>query len=151
MGKHTLLIISMLVLFSLAATPLMAQNQAPASGNKGKKDSPFLIVGKLPHLTKLLMQQWGNQKLALTAEQKEKLLVIRKRTIGGVKKLGPEIATLENQVAQEIFAGKTPEDLASSVQSIGWLKSEATMLHLRCIYDTNKILTAEQKDFLQGL
>jgi len=149
--KRILLIAGMLILFLFTAATVMAQNHAPMSGGQGKMGSPFLIVGKLPHLTKLLMQQWDNHELALTAAQKEKLLVIRTRTIGGVKKLGPEIATLEKRVTEEIFAGKTPEDLASPVQSIGWLKSEATMLHLRCIYDTNKILTAPQKDFLQGL
>jgi len=150
MKKHTFLILGAMILFSFAATPVMAQKQSPASGGQGKKGSPFLIVGKMPHLTKLLMQQWDNPTLNLSAEQKEQLLVIRKRTIGGVRHLAPKIATLENQVAEGIARGKTPEELADQVQSIAQLKSEATLLHLRCIYDTDKILNQQQRDFLRG-
>jgi len=137
----------LLLLFSTSA--VMAQGKDATMG-KGmqKKSSPFLIVGKLPHLTKLLMQQWDNPELKLTEEQKEKLLVIRNRTIGGARKLGGKIAMLETEVVTGISSGKTPEDLSGTVQSIAELKSQATMLHLRCIYDTNAILTPAQKSLL---
>ncbi len=152
MKKYSPLVICTVFLLFLSTSAVMAQNNAPAAG-KGmqKKASPFLIVGKLPHLTKLLMQQWDNPELKLTDTQKQKLSVIKARTLGGVRKLGPQIATLERQVADEIFSGETPEDLSSSVQSIAELKSQATMLHLRCIFDTNNILNSSQRDFLKAL
>lgn len=87
----------------------------------------------MPHLTKLLMQQWDNADLHLTDEQKSKLLVVRKETIGGVQKLGKQITPLEDQVAQASLSGKTPEKQQALLQSIATLKIEATMIHLRCL------------------
>jgi hypothetical protein len=116
-----------------------------------KKDSPFLITGKMPHLTKLLMQQWDNAALHLTDDQKTKLLVVRKETISGAQKLGKEIKPLENQVAAGSRSGKTPEELQSLVQSVAKLKVSATMIHLQCIYNTSAILKKEQLELLMTL
>jgi hypothetical protein len=122
------------------------------AGEKGtqKNSPPFLITGKLPHLTKLLMQQWENTELHLSDEQKGKLLVIRKETISSVQSLGKEIGTLEKQVVEGSLSGKTPEEMQALVQDIAKLKSEATMVHLRCIYNTSNILDKKQLDFLKN-
>lgn len=141
MKKSILLLTILTLIFSLSTVSLMAQ----------EKDSPFLITGKLPHLTKLLIEQWDSPALHLSEEQKAKLLVVRKVTIAGVQKLGPEIASLEKQVAEGIFAGKTPDELHPLVQTIAELKAEATMIHLRCIDDTSKILDQQQLDVLKKL
>ncbi len=137
--KRIVFILITLLICSLSATNLLAQG-----GGKFKKSSPFLITGKLPHLTKLLMQQWDNPDLHLQEEQKSKLLLIRKETIGGAQRLGKEIGALENQVAEGSHAGKTPEELQSLVQQIAELKSEATMVQLHCIFKTSKILDQKQ-------
>ncbi len=142
------LITVLLVVFSLSAVNLMAQK---AGSEKQENSSPFLITGKMPHLTKLLMQQWDNSELHLSDEQKSKLLVVRKETIGNVQKLGQEIAPLEKQVAEGSLSGKTPDELQSLVQAIAELKAEATMVHLRCIYNTGNILDQQQLDFLYNL
>jgi hypothetical protein len=94
------------------------------------------------------MQQWDNPTLHLTEEQKTQLLVVRKETITGVKSLTPQIISLQEQVTDDIFMGKTPDDLDSVVQTISKLKTEATMLHLKCIYDTSQILNQQQLDIL---
>lgn len=104
----------------------------------------------MPHLTKLLIKQWDNPKLNLSTEQKDKLLVVRKETITGVKALTKKIIPLEEQVAEGIFAKQAPEDLDPLVQTIAKLKAEATMVHLRCIYDTSKILDTQQLEFLMN-
>lgn len=148
MKRIIVLSVVMLMLFSLSATHVMAQG---AGNGKQKSSPPFLITGKLPHFTKLLMQQWDNVKLDLTDEQKSKLLVVRKETIAGAQKLDREIAPLEKQVVEEIFNGKKPDELQSIVQAIAELKVEATMLHLRCIYSTRSILDQQQVDFLINL
>jgi hypothetical protein len=112
---------------------------------QGKQSSPpFLIMGKLPHLTKMLMQQWDNPALQLTDVQKEQLLVVKKDTISGSKKLGSEIAGLEQQVVEGISSGKTPGELKGLVDQVAALKAQATMLHLACIFTTEKILNKEQ-------
>jgi predicted small secreted protein len=138
----------LLVIFSLSAGNVMAQG---AGKGKQKNSPPFLITGKMPHLTKLLMQQWDNSELHLSDEQKSKLLVVRKETIGDAQKLGQEITPLEKQVAEGSLAGKTPDELQSLVQAIAGLKAEATMVHLRCIYNTSNILDQQQLDFLNNL
>lgn len=122
----------------LLPTILMAQ------GNT----SPFLITGKIPHLTKILMQQWDNSDLHLKPEQQKQLLIIRKETISGIQAIRPQIATLEQQVATDIAQGKTPESLHTVVQAIAKLKIKATMLHLKCTHDTREILSKQQMEIL---
>lgn len=152
MRKFVALLIALLaVAFSFSATSLLAQEDNPST-EKGvsSESSPFLITGKMPHLTKLLMKQWDNPKLNLSTEQKDKLLMVRKETIAGVKTLTKKITPLEEQVAEGIFAQQTPEGLSSLVQNIAKLKTEATMVHLRCIYDTSGILDTQQLEFLMN-
>jgi len=137
------------IIFSLSSTNLMAQgNNSPTGEGQQKKQSPFLITGELPHLTKLLMQQWDNSTLHLTETQKPQLLVVRKETMAAVKNLTPQISSLQKQVTEGIFIGKTPDELHSIVQAISKLKVEATMIHLKCIFDTSKILNRQQLDIL---
>lgn len=140
---RTIAITLAVLMLSLTAVNCMAQGKG-----QQKKTSPFLITGKMPHLTKLLMQQWDNADLYLTDEQKSKLLVVRKETIGGVQKLGKEITPLEDQVAQASLSGKTPEEQQALLQSIATLKIEATMIHLRCLNNTSAILDKKQLEFL---
>ena len=142
MKKQLLLVTLLLTVFSLSTVSVMAE------GSKKQKSSPFLITGKLPHLTKLLKQQWDNAELHLSAEQKSKLLVVRKETISSVKKLGQEITALEKQVVDGVLGGKPPEALHSLIQEIEKLKGKATMVHLRCIHTTQMILNRQQLDLL---
>ena len=147
--KLILCLTALVITFSLSSTNLMAQdNNPPVGKSQQKKQYPFLITGQLPHLTKLLMKQWDNPKLHLTEEQKPQLLVVRKETIAGIKKITPQVASLQKQVREGIINGKTPDELRSTVQSIAKLKSEATMIHLKCIFDTKKILNQQQLDIL---
>lgn len=142
----TALITTLLLLFFLSAVNGMAQ-----ANGKQQNSPPFLITGKMPHLTKLLIQHWDNTELHLSDTQKSKLLVIRKETIEGVQKLSKEIAVLESQIAEGSLSGKAPEELGSMVQAVAKLKTEATMIHLRCIYNTRRILDQQQSDFLNKL
>ncbi len=143
---RSLTIALMVLTLSLTAVSCMAEGKG-----QHKKDSPFLITGKMPHLTKMLMQQWDNTTLHLTDEQKTKLLVVRKETISGAQKLGKEMKPLENQVAEGSRSGKTPEELQPLVQSVAKLKADATMVHLSCLYNTRAILTTEQLELLMTL
>ncbi len=141
MRKSSLfLIVGAMILF-LPVSALMAQS----------KKTPFLITENLPHLTKQLVRQWDNPQLALSEEQKAKLIVVRQETVTGLQELGPKLDALEKQVTEGIFAGKTPAELHSLVRSIAGLKAEATMIHLQCIHDTGKILGQSQLDILKQL
>ncbi len=147
--KLILCLCTLAIIFSQSSSNLMAQgNNSPAKEDQQKEQSPFLITGELPHLTKLLMQQWDNSTLHLTEKQKPQLLVVRKNTIESVENLAPQIISLQKQVTEGIVTGKTPEELYSVVQAISQLKAEATMVHLKCIFDTSRILTQQQLDIL---
>ncbi len=152
MLKKSILLLAVLTMtLSLSNTQLMAEGISSAAGNeRQKKASPFLITAKLPHLTKLLIQQWDNPALHLTEEQKVRLLVVREETITGVQSHAQKIAPLEKQVAEGIFADKAPDQLDDLVQTIAGLKAEATMIHLQCIYDTKQILDQQQLDVLKN-
>ena len=136
---------------------VLAEEDTPAAAgqvetvDKPLEGSPFLITGKLPHLTKLLINQWENPELQLTEKQKAELLKVREETIATVKKLDQEIASLEESVAQYIFSDKTPTDLTPIIEIIAALKTKATLVHLQCIYNTRRILNEKQVQFLVNL
>ncbi len=153
MTKNSILLLAVLtMIFSLSTANLMAQgNNSPDGNGQQKTNPPFLITNNLPHFAKLLIQHWDNPALHLSEEQKAKLLVVRKETMAGAQKLGQEIASIERQVTEGIFDGKTPDELHALVQTIAGLKAEATMIHLRCIFDTIRILDQQQLDVLKTL
>ena len=138
MRNKRLAVVVSVIFFTLLATSVMAQG----------KSSPFLITGKIPHLTKLLMQQWDNPELNLSDQQKTELLKIRTKTLTQVRKLAPEIGSLEKQVADGIYSDQTPAELSSVVTAIAKLKTEETMIQLRCIDATRKILDQQQLKIL---
>jgi hypothetical protein len=113
------------------------------------KNSPFLInKSGLPHLTKLLIENWDKAKLGLSKDQKEKLLVVRKTTLEGVKKIKMRVNELEDSVIEELQDGKDPKELQKMVKEVADLKTKATLLHLKCISDTVKILNDDQIELL---
>jgi hypothetical protein len=112
------------------------------------KPKPFLITGKLPHLTMLVKYKWNDKNLNLTKEQKMKLLKVRKKTISGVKAIFPKINNLENEIVILSMSGEKVENIYPKVKKVAELKSNATKLHLECIYDTKNILTPMQLQYL---
>ncbi len=119
------------------------QGMNKAASKKGKKkNSPFLIIGKMPHLTKMVKMNWD--RLNLSEKQQEELLKIRQETMSNVMRLKPQIQRLEKEVAKSTMLGDTPQSLKAKVDQIAKLKAEATMVHINCIYQTKKVLTPEQ-------
>ena len=116
--------------------------------HKKKMNSPFLIKHGLPHLTKILMKNWDDEKLALTPEQKEKLLVVRKETLGSVMSLKPQVMAMTKEIVQASKAGTKAAELKAKVEKLASLEAEATMTHLKCIEDTKAALKPEQMTYL---
>jgi hypothetical protein len=110
--------------------------------------SPFLISSGLPHMTKLLMQHWDDPELNLSDDQKTRLLVVRKTTMQGVKRLAPQVEELESKVKKMTMQGETTQTLFPMIERLSQLKTEITKTHIRCIHDTNSILTPEQTERL---
>ncbi len=141
--KKIVLMLTAAATLAFATTPMPATGHSPKAAKKMQKmQKPFLILGKMPHLTKLVMMHWDD--LGLSDEQKEKLTQIRKETMGAVKSLKPKIMKLENEVAKATMEGADPDSLKAKVDEIAKLKAEATMAHIKCIYNTQKVLTPEQ-------
>jgi len=113
-----------------------------------KKNSPFLIKHGLPHMTKMIMKSWDDPKLALTEEQKTKLLVVRKETMSGVMRLKPEVMALQKEIVQASKAGTKAAELKAKVEKLASLETEATMVHLKCLDDSKAILSTEQYSYL---
>jgi len=124
------------------------QDKAMTPEKEAKTDSPFLVKQGLPHMTKMIMKSWDDVKLALTADQKTKLLEVRKETMGAVKKLKPEIEILRREIVQANSAGTKASELKSKVDKLAALESEATMVHLNCLDKSKAILSAEQYRYL---
>jgi len=113
------------------------------------KNSPFLMnIDALPHLTKILMHNWDKEALNLSKEQKEKLLVVRKETMTGVKKIKKALIPLQNEIMDLMYDGADLKSIQSKVDEVAKLKAQATMIHLKCLKDSIKILTDEQMEYI---
>jgi len=113
------------------------------------KNSPFLVNSDgLPHMTKLLVQNWDKAKLGLMPEQKKKLLVVRKETLSGVKKIKQQLKPLEAKIAEAMVDREDPKSVEKELEQIAKLKLKASKIHLKCIAQTTAILSEEQVEFL---
>ena len=121
--------------------------QAPRA-NMPQSSSPFLITSGMPHMTKLVKQNWDNPLLNLSKAQKEKLLVVRKATMQSIMRIKPQVKKLEKKIIAMTMAGESPKKLNPMAEQLAQLKAEATKVHIRCIYDTSNILTKKQVEFL---
>ncbi len=137
---------AVIALLTCTAAVLAEDTHTDDSGTKMKPSArtPFLVAGKMPHLTGMLKQHWDDPNLELTPEQKEALLLIRKNTMTAVMGLAEKLDELESSLAEQAMAAVPPDQLASLVDKISNLKTEATMVHLRCIHDTMEILDDRQ-------
>ena len=135
-----------ITLLTCTATAFSEEAHTSDSSTKMKPPAraPFLVAGKMPHLTGILKQHWDDPDLELTPEQKAVLLEIRKNTMSAVMGLAEELDQLESSLAEQAMAAVPPDQLAPLVDKISDLKTEATMVHLRCIYDTMEILDDRQ-------
>jgi Spy/CpxP family protein refolding chaperone len=138
----TIIVTTFTLLSGMATTTLLA---SPPT----KKFKPFLIQGKLPHLTKMVKMMWDDKDLALTQQQKAKLLVVRKETVYGIQTLKKQIMVLENKIVRASNQGIKPAKIQAKVEKLASLRAQATMLHLNCLYNTKKILTQEQLDIIE--
>jgi len=132
-------------------TTNMAQADKKCAQNNQKskpQSSPFLISSGLPHMTKMIKQNWDNPDLALTKEQKKNLLVVRKTTIKGIKALKPQIIQLEKQIKKMAMQGKALNLIDSKLDTLAKLKADISKVHIKCIHDSKNILTKKQVQFL---
>ncbi len=118
-------------------------------GANAKPSKPFLIQGKLPHLTMDVKTLWDDEEFALTNKQKERLLAIRKETISQAKALNKKIMALENKIVKASFDGVEPSELKDDVYKLAKLRAKATMVHLNCLYNTRKVLTKKQLSLVE--
>jgi hypothetical protein len=141
----------------------MYDNFTPMGGmNKGKNcmegkakrnsdvkiSSPFLIGSGLPHMTMLIKQNWDNAELGLSSEQKEKLLVVCKTTVQGIKAVKPKAMKLERKIKELTMSGAATSKILPMVDVLADFKAQLTKVQIQCIYDSKNILTKKQTQFL---
>jgi len=139
--RNSLAVVAITLLACTA--PVLSEETHTHDGGAAMKPparTPFLVAGKMPHLTGVLKQHWDDPDLKLTPEQKVVLLEIRKNTMSAVMDLAEELDQLESSLAEQAMDATPPDQLAPLVDTISDLKTEATMVHLRCIHDTMEIL-----------
>ena len=113
------------------------------------KSSPFLLnQEEFPHLTKILIENWDKAKLGLNDEQKTKLLVVRKETMSGVKKIKKLLKPLEESVLEMMYDEEELSNIQAKIEKIAKLKAQASGVHMKCIKDTLEILTEDQREFI---
>ena len=112
-------------------------------------NSPFLLNSEeLPHLTKLLLNNWDKAALGLTEEQKEKLLVVRHETLSAIKKIKQKVQALEAEIIETMVDDEALEDAYPKLEEVAKLKVEATKVQLKCLKNSMKILNDAQIEFL---
>ncbi len=112
-------------------------------------NSPFLINQEaLPHMTKLLIQNWDKATLGLSEDQKDKLIDVRVDTMSAVGKIKKQVKVLEADIIEALVDGENPKSVHAKVDEVAKLKAEATKVHLKCISDTIGILSEEQLELI---
>lgn len=113
------------------------------------KNSPFLMnQDNLPHLTKILIENWEKGALNLTSEQKKRLLVVREETMRNVKKIKIELKTLEAEIVEMLVDEEELKAIEPKVKKVANLKEKATMVHLKCLKESIEILNEKQLEYL---
>ena len=113
------------------------------------KNSPFLMnQDALPHLTKILIENWEKGTLNLSDEQKKKLLTVRKETLAGVKKIKMALRELEAEIIELTVDEEPLKTIQPKVDEVAKLKAQATMIQLKCLKNSIEILTEEQLELL---
>ncbi len=129
-------------------TMLLAIGVISTLTSSAQSSSQFLIGSGMPHMTKIVKQKWDSTALNLNETQKKKLLAVREATMQSVMRLTPQIKKLEKKITTMTMQGESPQSLDLMVEQLSQLKAEATKVHIRCIYDTNNILTKKQIEIL---
>ena len=112
-------------------------------------NSPFLVnKEELPHLTKLLMQNWDKAALGLSDEQKVKLLAVRKDTLSAIKEIKEKVQGLESEIIEATVDGEPLEEIYPKLEEVAKLKVEATKVQLKCLKRSMDILNDEQIEYL---
>jgi hypothetical protein len=112
-------------------------------------NSPFLLNSEeLPHLTKLLLNNWDKAALGLTDEQKEKLLAVRHDTLDAIKEIKQKVKALEGEIIEAMVDGEALETVYPKLEAVAKLKVEATKVQLKCLKRSMKILNDAQIEFL---
>ena len=122
-----------------------------ASLAQAAQKPPFLILSGIPHYTGIIQMNWDNKELALTKEQKVKLLQIRKETMQGIISMKKKITPLEVKVVEKIEFDSELKEFDPILEQIAKYKAQATKVHLKCVYDTKKVLSEKQMDILMTL
>ena len=110
----------------------------------------FLIPHNLPFALGLVLKHPKSDTLALTKEQKDKLMGIMKETKPGIMTAAKKIKALEIKLRMQLVKdGKKASDLFGQVDEIAKLKADLTKKHLLCIESVRATLTPEQRKKVQ--
>jgi mono/diheme cytochrome c family protein len=113
------------------------------------KNSPFLMnQDALPHVTKILIENWDKESLGLSKEQKENLLIVRKETMSGIKKIKKSLRVLEESIIEMSIDSADLKKIEPKVNEVAKLKAQATMIQLKCLKDSIKILNDKQIEMI---
>jgi len=149
MNKYIITLATSFTLLSSIGLTTLNASQSQVTKKFSKPSKPFLIKGKLPHLTMMVKKMWNDNDLALTSQQKKQLLIVRKETVIGAKSLNKKIIPLEKEIVESSFKGLNPKFLEDKVKELAQLRAKATIIHLNCIYNTRKILTKKQLNIIE--
>ncbi len=125
---------------------LKIESQLPVNNKSMIK--PFLIKRGLPHFVIIIQKNWNNPTLALSKKQKKRLNIVKKTTLAKLKKYIRIVNIMQKKIVTASLKGVKPRDLKNLVNKLAKEKKEATMIHLKCIYNTKKILTKKQYKYL---
>ena len=115
---------------------------------KRKMNSPFLIKHGLPHLSKMIKPYMNNPAFNLTADQKEKLAIVRVQTMSVIAESKQNVMALRKEIVNASISGTKSAELKEKVEKLALLQAAATIAHLKCIEETKEILTKDQLLFL---
>lgn len=114
--------------------------------NKGQ-GSAYLVP--LPSPMRFIMKHENDAKFGLSAEQKEKLTIMRGQMMPKIMRLKEDIQALTKKIKTSCKAGTKLSAIQENVEKLARLKTHATMTKLGCIEKVKEVLNDKQEAYIK--
>ena len=121
------------------------------SCKKGMKGMGSPLLLPLPSAMRWIEEFKDNATLALSAEQKTKLEAQRNEMMPKMMELKSHIARLSKEIKVQCRKGVTLDQIENDVKKLATLKTETTMLKMKCLRGIKSILSKAQWKRLKAL
>ena len=146
-----ILLIALLIFTSVSAKEAI-NNTNPFLHDDHFPGGYFLMADALPHFMGVYMKHGGMHKIKPTKEQEEVLEKQFDKMVKIIMSTATQIKELETKLVSNVVNnGKTAEDVSDTLDKIGMMRKDLTILQIECLNIFKKTLSKEQYRMMTDL